>query len=143
LEATQAYDCSRIFAVKGNHDVNANFAEPITDLHLCVRDYGGVIFGGLNGSWRYKPHGHFLYDQGQVRGFLNAFLPVHVFLLHNSPRAIHDQEDGVHYGFETLNAYIHRAKPKVVIHGHQHVERESLVGQTRIIGVHGHRVIEI
>jgi Icc-related predicted phosphoesterase len=143
LEAAQAYACPRIFAVKGNHDTNATFADPIADLHLQVCEHGGISFGGLNGSWRYKPRGYFLYDQTEVQGLLATFPPVDVFLSHNSPRGIHDQEDEVHYGFDGLRTYIQRAKPKIVIHGHQHLNKETKIDQTRIIGVFGHRVIEI
>jgi len=143
LEAARAYRCNLILAVKGNHDGSAAFAQPIVNLHLQVREHGGVSFGGLKGSWRYKPHGDFLYDQGEVQNLLAIFPPVQIFLSHNSPRGIHDREDEVHYGFEGLNTYIRRAKPKVVIHGHQHVDKESRLDETRVIGVYGHRMIEI
>lgn len=143
FEAAEAYGCSTIFAVKGNHDRNIPFPEPIVDIHLHVQELADLKFGGLNGSWKYKPRGHFLYEQREVEGFLASFPPVDVFLSHNSPRGIHDQEDEVHYGFEGLRAYIQRTKPRVVIHGHQHVNRESQLDFTRIIGVFGHKVIEV
>jgi len=142
LEAAQAYKCTIIFAVKGNHDSNAPFPNPIVDLHLQVREHDGISFGGMNGSWRYKPRGHFLYSQAEVQGFLAAFPPVDIFLSHNSPREIHDQNDDVHYGFEALNIYINRVKPRILIHGHQHINMESHVEGTRIIGVYGYRLIE-
>lgn len=43
--------------------------------------------GGANGSWRYNPRGHFLYEQDEVRGLVGAFPPVDMFLAHNSLRA--------------------------------------------------------
>ena len=143
LEAADAHDSQTVFAVKGNHDSNAAFAPPIVDLHLQAQGHAGFSFGGLNGSWKYKLRGHFLYDQWEVEEFLGAFPPVDIFLSHNSPRGIHDQEDEVHFGFDGLNSYITRAKPKVVVHGHQHVDRETQVQDTRIIGVYGHKMIEI
>jgi hypothetical protein len=33
-------------------------------------------------------------------------------------------------------------KPRILIHGHQHVNWESELGDTRVIGVYGHRTIE-
>ena len=63
LEAAQAHGCSLILAVKGNHDTKAVFAEPIVDLHLRLYEHRALSFGGMNGSWQYKPRGHFLYDQ--------------------------------------------------------------------------------
>ena len=123
LEAAESHGCSAIFAVKGNHDTHAPFPEPIVDLHLHNLKHAGHTLGGLNGSWKYKPRGHFLYDQQEVGLFLDSFPPVDVFLTHNSPRGIHDREDGVHCGFDGLRSYILRAGPGIVIHGHQHVDR--------------------
>lgn len=143
LEAAEAYGCQAIFAVKGNHDTKTSFPEPIIDLHLKTREFGGFTFGGLNGSWRYKPVGHFLYEQEDVKEFLSEFPPVDIFVSHNSPRGIHDHEDEVHYGFDGLNSYITKAKPNVVIHGHQHVDRETPVAETRVIGVCGHKMIDM
>jgi Icc-related predicted phosphoesterase len=143
LEAAQSHACPLILGVKGNHDSSAPFAKPIIDLHLRVFESGGISFGGFGGSWRYKPRGHFLFDQDEVQSHLFAFPPVSVFVSHNSPRGIHDREDGVHYGFEGLNAYIHRAKPRIVIHGHQHIDKETMIDETRVIGVYGHRLLEI
>ncbi|MDI7260420.1 MAG: hypothetical protein QME90_10930 [Thermodesulfobacteriota bacterium] len=46
------------------------------------------------------------------------------------------------YGFEALNSNILRVQPMLVIHGHQRVDKESKLGQTRIIGVHGYKLIK-
>ena len=143
LQAGEAYQCKRILAVKGNHDSPSPFSKPIVDLHLSVEKYNGVRFGGFNGSWKYKPRGHFLYEQDESSNLLKDFPAVDVFVSHNSPRGIHDIEDEVHIGFEALSAYISRQKPKVLIHGHQHVNSETEVAGTRVIGVYGHRVIEV
>ena len=143
LGAAEAYQCTRIQAVKGNHDFPSPFPNPIVDLHLSVREHQGISFGGFSGSWKYKPRGHFLYEQDEAVTLLKDFPHVDVFVSHNSPRGIHDKEDEVHTGFEALSEYIRMQKPKVLIHGHQHVNSETEVGGTRVIGVYGHRVIEI
>lgn len=62
LQTAQNSQCSRIFAIKGNHDSDASFPMPIFDLHLKTELCDGLVFGGFRGSWRYKPRGHFLYD---------------------------------------------------------------------------------
>ena len=143
VEAAQAFCCPRIFAVKGNHDHDRPFIAPIEDLHLQVRHHGGLRFGGLNGSWKYKPRGAFLYTQEDVNGMLAGFPAVDVMVTHNSSMGIHDRDDGVHVGFEGLASYIERVKPKLVVHGHQHINSESFIGDTRIAGVHGYRLMEI
>lgn len=143
LEAAEAYACQTIFAVKGNHDSNPPFMAPIVDLHLQTRQYCGFTFGGLNGSWKYKPRGDFLYDQSEVEGFLDSFPPVDILLCHNSPRGVHEREDDVHIGFDGLNSFIIKTRPKVLFHGHQHVDRETQVRDTRIIGIYGYKIVDI
>ncbi|MHC4982400.1 MAG: metallophosphoesterase family protein [Planctomycetota bacterium] len=141
-EAAEAFRCKTIFAVKGNHDSRARFGDPIIDLHLHTEQRQGVVFGGLSGSWKYKPRGNFLYTQAEVEKFLSTFPPVNVFVSHNSPRGIHDRDDHVHLGFEALNSYIKRARPRILLHGHQHVDKETSVAATRVIGVCGYRIVE-
>jgi Icc-related predicted phosphoesterase len=143
LEAARLCSSTKIFAVKGNHDANQAFAAPIFDLHLRTENYGGLKFGGFNGAWRYKPRGHFLYEQDEVVRLLAHFPAVDVFVAHNSPRHVHDRDDEVHLGFDAFTPYIQRAKPRAFIHGHQHVNRESRLGETRVIGVYGVKLIDI
>jgi Icc-related predicted phosphoesterase len=133
--------CRHILAVKGNHDNAAPFKAPIKDLHLAVHKFGGLRFGGFNGGWRYKPRGHFLHDQAEVEKLLDSFPAVDIFVAHNSPRHVHEWDNRVHAGFKAFNAYVERAKPQVLVHGHQHVNAETLLGETRIIGVFGQRWI--
>lgn len=142
VEAARAFNCRKVFAVKGNHDGGGPFHPPVIDLHRRIEEFEGVRFGGLNGSWAYKPRGHFLYDQPQVEEFLRDFPPVDVLISHNSPRGIHDRDDLIHIGFDGLRGYLERAKPRLLIHGHQHIDRETTVGPTRVLSVYGHRVVE-
>jgi hypothetical protein len=53
LEAAKTFNCSKVFAVKGNHDFDMPFPPPIIDLHLRVGRHGRLTFGGLNDLWRY------------------------------------------------------------------------------------------
>ena len=46
---------------------------------------------------------------------------------------------GFHMGFASFNTYIHRARPRLFLHGHQHQQVESFVGGTRVIGTYGYR----
>lgn len=143
LEAAQAWGCPPVLAVKGNHDLHMPFPAPIEDLHLQVREHGSWKFGGFNGSWKYKPRGHFLYEQDEAETLLSSFPPVDIFVSHNSPHGIHDRDDDVHHGFHGLNTFMARVQPRLLIHGHQHVNRETVIGNTRIIGVYGHTILEI
>jgi Icc-related predicted phosphoesterase len=143
LQIAKAVQCSCIFAVKGNHDSRDPFLAPITDLHLAVQTLGGLRLGGFNGSWRYKPRGHYLYEQSEVERLLRTFPPVDVFVAHNSPRHIHDRDDNVHLGFEAFVDYIHRVHPRLFLHGHQRMNQETRIGGTRVIGVYGQKQLEI
>jgi uncharacterized protein len=143
LRVAERVGAAHILAVKGNHDSSGQFPSPIVDLHLKVFALDGIRFGGFAGSWRYKPRGNFLFDQDEVAGLLADFSPVDVFVAHNSPRGIHDRDDGVHHGFEAFINYIDRIKPRLFVHGHQHVNRETRIDQTSVIGVYGFRRLEI
>jgi Icc-related predicted phosphoesterase len=142
LLAARASRCQRIFAVKGNHDSPTPFPRSIDDLHFNVSEWEGVLFGGFAGSWKYKPRGHYLFEQDDVRQKLRHFPKVDVFVAHNSPRFIHDREDDVHFGFEAFVDYLDRARPRWFLHGHQHVNQETERDGTRIIGVYGARFLD-
>jgi Icc-related predicted phosphoesterase len=141
LEASSAFNCRRILAVKGNHDPPGPFPEPIKDLHLRTETHMGITFGGLNGSWKYKPRGNFLYDQLEAEVALSRLPRVDILVSHNSPRKIHDRNDGIHYGFEALNNYINEKNPSYLFHGHQHVNIRSLVNKTHVVGIYGFKLI--
>ena len=142
LEATESYGAPPAFAVRGNHDVPTPFPEGISDLHLRTVKFGGLTFGGFNGSWRYKTRGNYLYDESQVADLLKDFPRVDIFIAHNSP-TIHSKDDGVHLGFSAFDDYIREKQPRYFLHGHQHVNRETVIGSTRVIGVYGHRLMEL
>lgn len=130
-----------ILAVKGNHDSDAHFPTPIINLHLKTFSYRGITFGGFGGAWKYKPRGHHLYEQIEVESSLKDFPEVNVFVAHNSPAQIHDQDDMVHSGFTAFNSYILRHRPKLFLHGHQHVIKETILGSTRVVGSYGFQQI--
>jgi uncharacterized protein len=143
LEAAKRCHCREILAVKGNHDSSAAFPAPIRDLHLNTFQFRGFKFGGFCGSWKYKPRGNYLFEESEVEGHMTTFPPVDIFVTHNSPRLVHDREDDVHMGFATFNQYIQRAKPRLMLHGHQHQNVESLVGVTRVVCTYGHRMLVV
>jgi Icc-related predicted phosphoesterase len=143
LQTAQRAGCAHIFAVKGNHDSSAPFPSPIVDLHLRTERVGGLIFGGFQGAWKYKPRGNYLYEQDAVAGMIALFPPVDVFVAHNSPRHIHDRDDEIHIGFEAFTAYIQRSKPRFFFHGHQHVSRETRIGTTNVVGIYGMNSFEL
>ncbi len=49
----------------------------------------------------------------------------------------------VHQGFRAFAAYVKRAGPRLFLHGHQHVEATTVLGDTLVLGVFGERVITL
>lgn len=139
LEVARQCACRTILAVKGNHDSGGKFPEPIVDLHLRTVEIGGVSFGGFGGSWKYKARGHHLFEQDEVEVALASFPRVDVFVSHNSPRLVHDREDGIHIGFVALSNYIARNRPRYLLHGHQHINEETAIEATQVVGTYGFR----
>ena len=74
---------------------------------------------------------------------MRSFPRVDVFLAHNSPKDIHVRDSEVHQGFDGFVEYIEREQPQYFFHGHQHLESESTLGNTRIIGVFGEAEITL
>ena len=137
LKAAGICRAQHILAVKGNHDSAAEFPAPIINLHLQTFVFRGLTFGGFCGAWKYKPKGNFLFDQAEAEAALAKFPAVDVFVAHNSPRLIHDRDDEVHEGFVALANYIKANHPRFLLHGHQHITKETLVETTRVIGTYG------
>jgi len=137
------YRPRKVFAVRGNHDPDIPFPDGVVDLHLRRKTFEGVRFGGFGGSWKYKPRGHHLFEQAEVSGIMRGFPEVDVFVTHNSPRGIHERDSEVHQGFEGFVNYLDRVKPRLMIHGHQHLDVTTMRGETTILGVYGERVIRL
>lgn len=141
--AIDRYRPRKTFAVRGNHDTDGPFPDAVTDLHLSLQKFEGVRFGGFAGSWRYKPRGHHLFEQIEVTSMMRGFPAVDVFIAHNSPFGIHQRDSDIHQGFEGFVNYIDRAKPRLFLHGHQHLDCTTVRGDTSIVGVYGERVIHL
>jgi hypothetical protein len=144
LSAAKACSATQILAAKGNHDLPSAFPPPITDLHLkAVTLANGLRLGGFNGSWRYKPRGNFLYSQDEASALIQQLPPVDILVSHNSPQGVHERDTDVHQGFMALSDYIRRHAPRLLIHGHQRVSAEAMVGGTRVVGVFGSMVMTV
>lgn len=142
LQARDRYGVPLV-AVKGNHDADAPFPAPIQDAHLARLRIGVLDFGGHRGAWRYKPRGHFLYDDEEVAAALEDYPRVDVFLAHNPPAGIHDRDDQVHRGFAAFRTYIEKRRPLAFIHGHVDLDRETRVGETRVIAAVGSKLVDL
>ncbi len=132
--------------VYGNHCDGKYFDKlGIVNLHLRRVGLGGVRFGGLQGSVRYKPGpSDILYTQEQYRTMLAGLGPVEVLLTHCPPAGINDHADPAHRGIVALRTWVDTHQPKVMIHGHTY-PRDPIGqhGPTRIEYVHGTKLVAI
>lgn len=135
--------------VYGNHCSGQYFESlGIHNMHLVTWEHQGVVFGGFQGSLRYKPNPHaIMYTQEEASDMLKDFPHVDVMLAHSPPFGIHDEPgDMSHEGLRGLRDYIAREQPRYFMHGHTYVAPDMLVtheGGTDIVFVYGMQVVEI
>ena len=146
-----------LFYVRGNHDAGYE-ADPHlggTDLDGRVERFGDLRIAGLEGSLDYR-EGIVGYSQAQMRHKattlgLRAYLTggVDVLVTHAPPRGHGDLPDAPHQGFDAFNGLLDWLHPKVMLHGHVHmdygmIERERVhPSGTRLINAYGWREIEL
>ena len=154
-------------AVHGNHDVPlAQVDDPAIrvwwngiDLHRRVVNHGGVLIAGLEGSPVYS-QGPYQYTETGMWLSLLRLVPALLFnrlrhgrfldvlVTHAPPRAVHDESDKAHRGFECLRWFIREFQPRFHLHGHTHVydSRTSTitrVGRTTVVNAYGATTIEV
>lgn len=135
--------------VYGNHCVEDYFAPlAIKNMHLATFTYGGMTFGGFEGSVRYKSDPHEkLYTQEEARKLLENFPRVDVMLVHCPPYGVNDEPEGLaHQGFKALTKYLEKNRPGYLLHGHTYPSAEQMIYKflgTEIIYVSGDKVVEI
>ena len=151
-----------VYYVLGNHVPAPDGPERpggCTPLDGRVVDAGGVVLAGLSGSRLYSG-GPNQYTESQMRRralALSARIlgrglvggqPPRVFVTHSPPFGLGDREDHAHVGFEAFLGLIDRHKPSMWLHGHVHlygpeVQRFAGRGETKVVNVFGHRILEV
>jgi uncharacterized protein len=143
--------------VKGNHDLRYASKPPngCLNAHQRIIRFKGLKILGLDGS-RWYNGGPNQYTEQEMRFKVWGLMPriwweggLDVVITHAPPRYIHDAEDRCHRGFKVYRRLIDRYRPKLFIHGHIHArfeepgDRETMVGQTRVINTYGYNLIEL
>jgi Icc-related predicted phosphoesterase len=158
-----------LFHVPGNHDPardpsrrgNEDWGPPpLPGLNLDRRivTESGLRIAGLGGSIRYRP-GPNQYTQKEQRRRVGSLIrrarlrslgtvePIDVFVAHAPPQGVGDDADRAHVGFEAYHRLIETLRPRIMVHGHIHpygrIQPDRRIGQTEIINVIPHRVIEL
>jgi Icc-related predicted phosphoesterase len=151
-----------LYYVLGNHDPapdGPERPEGCTPLDDRVVDADDVVLAGLSGSRLYSG-GPNQYTERQMRRrawALSARISLrvlagrprpHIFVTHAPPFGLGDDEDPAHVGFESFLGLIDRHKPSLWLHGHVHlygpeVQRGTSRGETKVMNVFGHRILEL
>ena len=116
--------------VRGNRDVGYEDDPHLggTDLDGRAERIGGLRIAGLEGSFDYR-EGIVGYSQAEMRHKavslgLRTYLTggIDVLVTHTPPRGHGDLPDGPHQGFDAFNGLLDWLHPKVMLHGHVHLD---------------------
>lgn len=88
--------------------------------------------GGLEGFVLYNNSNRPMYSQFKSYVQLSSVGKCDIFISHNSPKDIHDENNLAHEGFKTLIDYIKNHKPKYIFYGQQHINKQAIAGTTEL-----------
>jgi Icc-related predicted phosphoesterase len=71
-----------------------------------------------------------------------------ILITHGPPAGVNEGTDGPHRGLVAVRRAVEWMRPRLLLHGHVHpygreIIREGQLGETRVINVVGHRLIEL
>lgn len=136
-----------IVGVEGNHDKRDVLKRlEIKNLHNNLIEINGIKLLGFSGCLPYKRMNEvYLHSQLECSVLLGYADKADIFISHNSPFGIHDdQSNFAHTGYKGIVEYIDRVNPKLVLHGHQHINEVTyLENGTCVVGVYGARLIDL
>ena len=74
--------------------------------------------------------------------------PTHILITHGPPAGVNEGPDAPHHGLKAVRRAVEWMHPRLLLHGHVHpygrdMTRETQLGETRVINVVGHRMIEL
>ena len=142
--------------VRGNHDPPGRRGDYPAGAEIDGRVVieQGLVIGGLEGCIRYNDGSH-QYGEGQMMAKVLALrlrlgLRRHldVLITHGPPAGVNEGSDSAHRGLGAVRRAVEWMKPQLLLHGHVHphgrdITRESRLGDTTVINVVGHRLIEL
>ena len=155
LDALATLYRAPLLFVRGNHDPPDRQGDypPGAEIDGRVMTEKGLVIAGLEGSKRYSDGPH-QYSEGQMmakvirlRATL-GFRRMDVLITHGPPAGVNEGTDSPHQGLRAVRRAIEWMHPRLLLHGHVHpygrdITRETRLGDTRVINVVGHRLIEV
>ena len=155
LDVLSTMYAAPLLFVRGNHDLPGRQGDYPAAAEIdgrVVRDQG-LLIAGLEGSIRYSDGAH-QYTERQMMAKVLALRVrlgarrLDVLITHGPPAGVNEGTDAPHRGLKAMRRAVEWMRPRYLLHGHVHpygreIPRETMLGETRVINVVGHRVIQI
>ena len=155
LDAISTLYAAPLIFVRGNHDPpgrQGGYPEAAEIDGRVVKERG-LLIAGLEGSIRYSDGAH-QYTERQMMAKVRALRlrlrlrHPDILITHGPPAGVNDGTDGPHRGLVAVRRAVEWMRPRLLLHGHVHpygrdIIREGQLGDTRVINVVGHRLIEL
>ena len=157
LDAVATLANAPLAYVRGNHDTGYEDSWEMGGINLDgrIERFGSLRVAGLEGSLDYR-EGIVGYSQSEMRRKvvalgLKAALTGGLDLLvtHTPPKGHGDLPDGPHEGFEAFNGLLAWVHPRLMLHGHVHLnygilERERAhPSGTKLVNAYGWQELEL
>ena len=148
------YNAPLVF-IRGNHDPpgrGGGYPEG-AEIDGRVVTEKGLVIAGLEGSIRYSDGAH-QYTERQMMAKVRALRlrlrlrHPDILITHGPPAGVNEGTDAPHRGLNAVRRAVEWMRPRLLLHGHVHpygreIIREGQLGETRVINVVGHRLIEL
>jgi uncharacterized protein len=156
LDALSTLYAAPLLFVRGNHDPPGRQGDypPGAEIDGRAVKEKGLLIAGLEGSVRYSIDGAHQYNERQMMAkvlALRARLRLRrpdILITHGPPAGINEGPDAPHRGLMAVRRAAEWMRPQLLLHGHVHphgrdIVREAQLGDTRVINVVGHRLLEL
>ncbi len=141
--------------VRGNHDLPGRQGDYPAAAEIdgrVVREQG-LLIAGLEGSIRYSDGAHQYTERQMMAKVLTLRVRLgarrlDILITHGPPAGVNEGSDAPHRGLKAVRRAVEWMRPRYLLHGHIHpygreIPREAMLGETRVINVVGHRMLEI
>jgi uncharacterized protein len=155
LDALATHYAAPLLFVRGNHDPPDRRGDYPDGAEIDGRALTekGLLVAGLEGSIRYSGGPHQYTERQMMAKVLALRLRLRghrpdILITHGPPAGVNEGPDPPHKGLKALRRAVEWMHPRLLLHGHVHpygrdIVREAQLGDTRVINVVGHRVIEL
>lgn len=143
-----------VLYIHGNHDYKYHLNPP--EGCICIENqvytFKNIKIAGIGGCMEYSG-GPYQYKDSEMslkilKNTLKYRKGFDILLTHSPPLGIGDGEDQAHIGFKSFIKLLDKYKPKIMVHGHQHLNykrgiRQHSYKNTLIINAYGYTIFEI